>query len=206
MATRQLPTEQETPEIVGTLFSLSRPLGYTNPESLKWRFLSGGKESETAFRLMCRILGLLRMFPLVDDSVVDIQSTLVYPVVIKLVRDADDPDLDAALNLYAKRIPDDQRFESADIVRWIPRGWDYPPHKPGCSDRFGFVVKTGKDSEARLRVHSSSLLPFNPTGSLCVHGCSEYSGCSVRRSVRNVEFLHLTPINKTKGTSGDTEG
>jgi hypothetical protein len=77
------------------------------------------KGLETAFRLVGRLLGVLRKIPVVDDAVDHLQRTVLNPVVIKLVRDADDPDLDAALNLYAKRIPDDQRFEADDIVRWI---------------------------------------------------------------------------------------
>ncbi len=77
------------------------------------------KGLQTTFRLVGRLLRLLRKIPLVDDAVDHLQRALLNPIVVKLVRDADDPDLDAALKLYEKRIPDDQRFEAADIVRWI---------------------------------------------------------------------------------------
>jgi hypothetical protein len=77
------------------------------------------KGLETAFRLVGRLFGVLRKIPIVDDALDHLQRALLNPVVIKLVRDADDPDLDAALKLYAKRIPDDQRFDADDIVRWI---------------------------------------------------------------------------------------
>ena len=72
-----------------------------------------------ALRLAGRLLGTLRKIPFVDDAVDRFQRRFLNPVVTKLVTDPDDPDLDAALDLYRKRIPDDQRFEAADIVRWI---------------------------------------------------------------------------------------
>jgi hypothetical protein len=71
------------------------------------------------FRVVGRLIGVLRKIPFVDEATDHLQRTLLNPVVIKLVRDADDADLDAALKLYTKRIPDDQRFEAEDIVRWI---------------------------------------------------------------------------------------
>jgi hypothetical protein len=74
------------------------------------------KSLETAWRLVGRLLGVLRKIPFVDDAVDRAQRTLLNPVVVKVVRDADDADLDAALDLYKRRIPDDQRFEAEDIV------------------------------------------------------------------------------------------
>jgi hypothetical protein len=73
----------------------------------------------TTFQVVGRLLAVFRKIPVVDEAVDHLQRTLLNPVVIKLVRDADDPDLDSALKLYTKRIPDDQRFEADDIVRWI---------------------------------------------------------------------------------------
>lgn len=73
----------------------------------------------TAFHFAGRLFGLLRKIPVVDDTVDHLQRTLFNPVVVKLIRNASDPDLDDALKLYAKRIPDDQRFDGADIIRWI---------------------------------------------------------------------------------------
>lgn len=77
------------------------------------------KALQTVFQLAGRAAGILRRIPLVDDAADRLARRLLNPVIVKLVRNADDPDLDAALELYRKRIPDDQRFESSDIVRWI---------------------------------------------------------------------------------------
>jgi len=72
-----------------------------------------------ALRYAARVLGLSRRIPIVDDVVTRVQATLLSPVVVRLVRRPDDPDLDVALHLYRQKIPDDQRFDPADIVRWI---------------------------------------------------------------------------------------
>jgi len=77
------------------------------------------KVFEAGLRLVGRLLGLLRKIPVVDDVLGRFQRRLLNPVVIKQVRNPDDPDLDAALDLYRKRVPNDQRFEPSDIVRWI---------------------------------------------------------------------------------------
>lgn len=71
------------------------------------------------FRVVGRVIGVLRKIPILDDLTDRVQRRLLNPVVVKLIRDADDPDLDAALELYRKRIPEDQRFEPTDIVRWL---------------------------------------------------------------------------------------
>lgn len=63
------------------------------------------KGLETAFRLVGRLLGVLRKIPFVDDAVDHLQRTVLNPVVIKLVRDADDPDLDAALSFICQKNP-----------------------------------------------------------------------------------------------------
>lgn len=78
-----------------------------------------GKMLTTAFELGGRMLGLSRRIPVIDDTITRLQFALFNPIVIRLVRHADDPDLDVALELYRKRIPDDQRFDPSDIVRWI---------------------------------------------------------------------------------------
>jgi hypothetical protein len=59
------------------------------------------------------------MIPLVDNAVDSIQRKWLNPIVTRLIHDTDDPDLDAALELYGKRIPDDQRFETTDIISWL---------------------------------------------------------------------------------------
>ncbi|MBI4908146.1 MAG: hypothetical protein HY820_31260 [Acidobacteria bacterium] len=73
----------------------------------------------SVLQLVGRLLRIARQIPIIDEAVDHLQRAWFNPVVCKVVRDADDPDLDAALKLYAKKIPDDQRFETADIVRWI---------------------------------------------------------------------------------------
>jgi nucleoside phosphorylase len=40
-------------------------------------------------------------------------------VTVKLVTDCTDPDVLRALELYEKRVPENERFESPDIVRWL---------------------------------------------------------------------------------------
>jgi hypothetical protein len=41
---------------------------------------------------------------------------------VDLVTDCSDPDIRAALELYDSRIPEDERFEAPDIVRWLREG------------------------------------------------------------------------------------
>ena len=73
----------------------------------------------TVFRLVGRVLGVLRKIPAIDNAVDHIQRSLLNPVTTKIIRESDDQDLDAALELYRKRIPDEQRFEPSDIIRWL---------------------------------------------------------------------------------------
>src|SRR5262249_41560472 len=41
------------------------------------------------------------------------------PLSVELIRDHHSPDILPALDLYNQRIPDGERFEDADIVRWL---------------------------------------------------------------------------------------
>jgi hypothetical protein len=68
---------------------------------------------------VCSVFRVSRKIPAIDAAVYFIERRLFNPVVIKLVRDPADPDLESALDLYKKKIPDDQRFEVADIINWI---------------------------------------------------------------------------------------
>jgi hypothetical protein len=70
-------------------------------------------------RIASQMMAILRMIPFVDDAVDSVQRKLLNPIVIRLIQDTDDPDLDAALELYRKKIPDDQRFETTDIISWL---------------------------------------------------------------------------------------
>ena len=120
------------------------------------------KGIETAFRLVGRMLGFFRKIPVVDDAVDHFQRSLLNPVVIKLVREADDPDLDAALKLYSKRIPDDQRFEAADIVRWIREDRITRRTSPGAPTDWFVVAKM------RRRVCGFILLHYYPSTQLAL--------------------------------------
>jgi hypothetical protein len=77
------------------------------------------KGLQVAGRIAGRMFVIVRMIPYVDDAVDSIQRKFLNPIVIKLIHDTDDPDLDAALELYRKKIPDDQRFEATDIIGWL---------------------------------------------------------------------------------------
>lgn len=70
-------------------------------------------------RILAALLRLLRRIPKFDEAIDRIQRVLLNPVVVRLVQDPADPDLDKALQLYEKRIPDYQAFEPSDIIRWL---------------------------------------------------------------------------------------
>jgi hypothetical protein len=77
------------------------------------------KSAFAALRVIGRFLSLLRRIPLIDDLCDRASTFLFSPVIVRLIRRPNDPDLDAALHLYEKRIPEEQRVPSEDIVRWI---------------------------------------------------------------------------------------
>jgi hypothetical protein len=77
------------------------------------------KAVEALLKLMGRALSVLRRIPILDNWASSLQRTWLNPVVTHLIRDTDDPDLDGALNLHRKRLPEDQRCADEDIVRWI---------------------------------------------------------------------------------------
>jgi hypothetical protein len=88
-------------------------LGVNTTMSASWKSIQVGG------RIARQIVAILRMIPLVDNAVDSVQKKLLNPVVVRLIQDTDDPDLDAALELYRKKIPDDQRFEATDIISWL---------------------------------------------------------------------------------------
>jgi hypothetical protein len=124
--------------------------------SLWWKGL------ETAFRIVGRLLGVLRKIPAVDDAVDHLQRTVFNPVVIELIRHADDPDLDAALKLYVKRIPDDQRFEASDIVRWLREDEITRRTSPGTPTDWFLIARL------RRRVCGFILLHYYPSTQLAL--------------------------------------
>ncbi|MGA2989223.1 MAG: hypothetical protein ABSD88_02025 [Candidatus Korobacteraceae bacterium] len=122
--------------------------------------IASGKAFLTILRVLGRALGTLRKIPIVDDVVCRVERTLLNPILIKVVGTPDDPDLDAALDIYRKRIPDDQRFEPADIVRWI-REDIVSRSAVGLLDWF-LVAKY------RRRVCGFILLHFHPSAQLAM--------------------------------------
>jgi hypothetical protein len=64
-------------------------------------------------------LKAVRRVPAVDDFLDRIERRFLNPIVVHRVTDPQSADLLAAMELYDHRIPDEQRFESADIIRWL---------------------------------------------------------------------------------------
>jgi hypothetical protein len=70
-------------------------------------------------RVGARLISSLRKIPGVEVTLRYLEHSWFNPVATKLITHADDADLSSALDLYKRRIPDDQRFEPADIIGWI---------------------------------------------------------------------------------------
>jgi hypothetical protein len=68
------------------------------------------------FRTIHRILTSI---PFIDDLEARFRGKWLSPIVVRRIRRADDPDLQAALSLYEKRLDSDLRFQSSDIIRWV---------------------------------------------------------------------------------------
>lgn len=77
------------------------------------------KPATIGWKFAVRIVGRVREIPVVDDWCCRIEAEWFSPVVVRRIRNPRDNDLHAALRLYEKRIPEDQRFPAADIVNWI---------------------------------------------------------------------------------------
>ena len=69
--------------------------------------------------LFGQLAGVFRRIPLLDDFLDEVRRRYFSPVVVRRIKDPRNPDLPAALELYEQRIPDTQRFEAEDIVRWL---------------------------------------------------------------------------------------
>lgn len=70
-------------------------------------------------RTLAALLRVLRRIPVFAEAIDRVERVLLNPVVVRLIRDPADPDLDKALQLYERRIPDYQAFEASDIIRWL---------------------------------------------------------------------------------------
>lgn len=75
-----------------------------------------------AYQLLTRVfigsLSILRRIPIVDNLLGELRLTYLNPVVVRRVNSRSS-DLISALDLYSKSLPQTQRFESADIIRWL---------------------------------------------------------------------------------------
>ena len=77
------------------------------------------KTFEAVFKAIGRVLSFVRRIPIIDDWLNSKQRVWLNPVVTHIVRDPRDPDLARALELYAKKIPEDQRCSEDDMIRWV---------------------------------------------------------------------------------------
>ena len=83
------------------------------------------------------ILKKLRRVPAIDDFVDAIERKFLNPIVVRRITDPQSADLLSALDLYEQRIPEEQRFESADIIRWLREDREQQRHrKTGPRDYF----------------------------------------------------------------------
>ena len=77
---------------------------------------------------------------------------------VKLLKDPSDPDLILALHLYEDRIPEDERFESSDIIRWIREDVENrePTRSPAAPLDYFLIEKCGE------KVLGCALLHYYP--------------------------------------------
>lgn len=64
-----------------------------------------------------KVVRSIRQIPLIDDLLDRFSRPWLNPVIVRQIRDPKDRDLTEALELYESRIPEQDRLESADIVR-----------------------------------------------------------------------------------------
>jgi hypothetical protein len=74
--------------------------------------------------------------PAVDDSLDRVRRRFLSEIVVRRIEDPQDLDLSPALDLYEDRIPIGQRFESADIIRWLREDSELRAGGHGPSDTF----------------------------------------------------------------------
>lgn len=72
-----------------------------------------------ASSILSRPARAIRKIPVVDEIVDRLQHRYFNPIVIRQITNPRSPDLQAAFDLYENRIPESQRFEAADIARWL---------------------------------------------------------------------------------------
>jgi hypothetical protein len=103
----------------------------------------------------------VRRIPAVDDFFDRVERRFLNPIVVHRVTDPKDADLFSALELYDQRIPDEQRFESADIIRWLREDREQQRLRPEGGPRDYFLV-----AKFRKKVCGFSLFHFYETRSL----------------------------------------
>jgi predicted phosphodiesterase len=75
---------------------------------------------------------------------------------VRAIYDCRDPDIRAALELYEKRIPEHERFEAPDIVRWLRE--EQEERERGIDDARSYFI-VAKDG---VRVRGFALLHYHP--------------------------------------------
>ncbi|SRR5216684_255841 len=99
----------------------------------------------------------IRRVPIIDELLEKARFRFLNPVVIRRITNPNDPDLARALDLYERRIPETQRFESSDIVRWLSEDLEYRS-KIQTGPRDVFLV-----AKYHRRVCGFSLFHYYPT-------------------------------------------
>lgn len=68
---------------------------------------------------MARPARAIRKIPVVEDAIGGLTRRYLNPIIVRRITDPRSPDLLAAFDLYEDRIPESQRFEAADLARWL---------------------------------------------------------------------------------------
>lgn len=80
--------------------------------------------------------------------------------VVKVISDPTDPDLLLALHLYEDRIPEEERFESSDIVRWLREDQENRKSKPSAPRDYFLVEKCDGKVQGCALLHYYPALKF----------------------------------------------
>jgi hypothetical protein len=143
----------------------------------------------------------VRRIPVLDDFVGRLEKRFLNPIVVHRVTDPDpkNADLLSALELYERRIPDKQRFESADIIRWLRE--DRERRRARLPSRDYFLI-----AKFRKKVCGLSLFHFYGTRSLvffaylvAAKGPGTPAGISESLISRIAKISRKKPLQRCKG-------
>jgi hypothetical protein len=150
-------------------------------------------------RSLKNIINTIRRVPAVDDFFDRIEKRFLNPVVVQRVTDPRSRDLLSALELYERRIPDEQRFESADIIRWLREDRQQRRTRYGPRD-YVLIAKF------RKKVCGFSLFHFYHTRSLiffaylvAAKGPGTPAGISESLIASITKLLRKKPLRQCKG-------